>query len=245
MSFDNGHDYSGNTNLEIISENNRFNEWMFRQINKGLRETNGNVLEVGSGLGTFSEKIIQCKSPESNIILTDISDKYLRRLKEKYSSHKNVTVRRLDLDCGEDYRKIGYEMFNFIIALNVLEHIKDDQRALQELYRMLKKDGILVILVPCHKFLYNVIDVNVGHYRRYAKKELLKKISMTHFCVEQISYFNMLGIAGWYINGNLWREARINRFASKWFDRLVPVLEYLDRVSFNITGLSLICYLKK
>lgn len=175
MSFDNGHDYSGNTNLEIISENNRFNEWMFRQINKGLRETNGNVLEVGSGLGTFSEKIIQCKSPESNIILTDISDKYLRRLKEKYSSHKNVTVRRLDLDCGEDYRKIGYEMFNFIIALNVLEHIKDDQRALQELYRMLKKDGILVILVPCHKFLYNVIDVNVGHYRRYAKKSCSRK----------------------------------------------------------------------
>ena len=34
-------------------------------------------------------------------------------------------------------------MFNFIIALNVLEHIKDNQFALQELYRMLKKDGVL------------------------------------------------------------------------------------------------------
>ena len=245
MSIENGHDYSGNTNLEIISENYRFNDWMFRQISKGLRETNGNVLEVGSGLGTFSDKIIQCKSLGSKIILTDISDKYLLGLKEKYSSHKNVIVRRLDLDSGEDYRKIGYEMFNFIIALNVLEHIKDDQFALQELYRMLKKDGILVILVPCHKFLYNVIDVNVGHYRRYAKKELLEKISMTRFCVEQISYFNMLGIAGWYINGNLWKEPRINRGASKWFDRLVPALEYLDRITFNITGLSLICYLKK
>jgi SAM-dependent methyltransferase len=245
LPFENGHDYSGNTNLEIISENYRFNDWMFRQISKGLRETNGNILEVGSGLGTFSDKIIQCKSLESKIILTDISDKYLRGLKEKYSSHKNVTVRRLDLDSGQDYRKIGYEMFDFIIALNVLEHIKDDRFALQELYRMLKKDGILVILVPCHKFLYNVIDVNVGHYRRYAKKELLEKISMTHFWVEQISYFNMLGIVGWYINGNLWKEPRINRGASKWFDRLVPALEYLDRLTFNITGLSLICYLKK
>jgi ubiquinone/menaquinone biosynthesis C-methylase UbiE len=245
LSFDNGHDYSGNTNLEIISENYRFNDWMFRQINKGLRETTGNVLEVGSGLGTFSDKIIQCKSPDSKIILTDISDRYLRRLREKYSSNKNVTVCRLDLDRGEDYNKIGYGMFSFIIALNVLEHIRDDQFALQELYRMLQKDGTLVILVPCHKFLYNVIDVNVGHYRRYAKKELLKKISMTHFCVERISYFNMLGIAGWYINGNLWRKPRINRLASKWFDRLVPVLEYLDRITSKITGLSLICYLKK
>ena len=88
-------------------------------------------------------------------------------------------------------------MFSFIIALNVLEHIKDDHFALQELYRMLQKDGMLVIPVPCHKFLYNVIDVNVGHYRRYAKKELrLEKISMTDFFVERISYFNTLGIAG-------------------------------------------------
>jgi ubiquinone/menaquinone biosynthesis C-methylase UbiE len=245
LSFDNGHDYSGNTNLEIFSENHRFNDWMFRQINIGLRETNGNVLEVGSGLGTFSDKIIQCKSPASKIILTDISDKYLLDLRQKYSSYKNVTVCKLDLDNGEDYSKIGYGMFSFIIALNVLEHIKDDHFALQELYRMLQKDGMLVILVPCHEFLYNVIDVYAGHYRRYAKKELLKKISMTDFCVERISYFNTLGIAGWYINGNLWREPRFNRVASKWFDRLVPVLEYLDRVTFNITGLSLICYLKR
>ena len=109
MSFENGQDYSGNTNLEIISENYRFNDWMFRQINKGLRETNGNVLEVGSGLGTFSDKIIQCKSLESKIILTDISDKYLRRLKEKYSSHKNVTVCRLDLDMVKTMAKLDME----------------------------------------------------------------------------------------------------------------------------------------
>ena len=91
--------------MEIISENYRFNDWMFRQIRKEKRN-NGNVLEVGSGLGTFSDKIIQCKSLESKIILTDISDKYLRRLKEKYSSHKNVAVRRLDLDCGQMIAKL-------------------------------------------------------------------------------------------------------------------------------------------
>ena len=90
-------------------------------------------------MGTFSDKIIQCKSPDSKIILTDISDRYLRRLREKYSSNKNVTVCRLDLDSGEDYGKIGYGMFGFIIALNVLEHIKDDQFALQELYKSVAK----------------------------------------------------------------------------------------------------------
>jgi SAM-dependent methyltransferase len=245
LSFDNGHDYSGNTNLEIISENYRFNDWMFRQVNKGLTKTNGNVLEVGSGLGTFSEKIIHNRSPGSKIVLTDISDKYLLGLKEKYSSYKNVTVRKLDLDNGEDYRNIGYELFDFIIALNVLEHIKDDQFALRELHKMLRKNGVLVVLVPCHKFLYNVIDANVGHYRRYDKKELVQKVNMAHFHLERISYFNMLGIVGWFLNGNLCKEPKINRYASKCFDRLVPIQRCLDKVILNSIGLSIICYLKK
>lgn len=132
-------EYSGNKNLEIISENYRFNDWMYEQVYKGLRDTNGDILEVGSGLGTFSEKIIQNKSSGSKIVLTDISDIYLLGLKQKYSSNNNVSVRRLDLNNREDYQNIGYEQFDFIISLNVLEHIKDDQFALRELYRMLKK----------------------------------------------------------------------------------------------------------
>ena len=245
MSVDNSNEYSGNTNLEIISENYRFNDWMFEQVYKGLRHANGNILEVGSGLGTFSEKIIQNRSPGSKIVLTDISEIYLRGLKQKYSSYKNVSVCRLDLNNREEYQNIGYEQFDFIISLNVLEHIKDDQFALRELYRMLKKNGMLVILVPCHKFLYNVIDVNVGHFRRYDKKELMQKVNMAHFYLERISYFNLLGIVGWFFNGNLCKDPRINRSASRWFDRLVPLLRYLDKMILNSTGLSLICYLKK
>lgn len=55
---------------------------------------------------------------------------------------------RLDLDNGNDYRNIGYELINFIVALNVLEHIKDDLFALRELYRMLKKNGMLLDRLP-------------------------------------------------------------------------------------------------
>jgi hypothetical protein len=55
---------------EIISENHRFNDWMFRQVNKGLRETSGKVPEVASGLGTISDRIIQYNSPQSKLILT-------------------------------------------------------------------------------------------------------------------------------------------------------------------------------
>src|SRR5919108_817626 len=237
--------YEGHANLELISGNHRFNEWMYRQVITRIKEKMMNILEVGSGLGTFSEKIIRDMQPSSHVTLTDISDSYIQALKDRYSAHRNVSVSRMDLNNREDYNRIGYEKYDLIIALNVLEHIKDDQLALHELYKVLKKDGMLVILVPCHKFLFNVIDTNVGHFRRYTKKELQAKISQTNFNVQLMYYFNILGIVGWYFNGNIFKNAEINPIASKWFDRMVPLLDYVERITFHKIGLSLICYLTK
>jgi 2-polyprenyl-3-methyl-5-hydroxy-6-metoxy-1,4-benzoquinol methylase len=241
----NNDDYTGHANLEIISESSRFNEWMYKKIKTGLKEKMGNILEVGSGLGTMSEKLIRDMGPSSHITLTDISVRYVQLLSIKYSSFKNVSVFRMDLNSGEEYSKIGYEKYDSIIAINVFEHVRDDQLALREIYKMLKKGGILVILVPCHKFLYNVIDKNLGHFRRYTKKELCGKINETNFTIMCMHYFNTVGVVGWYLNGNLFKNAGISPGASKWFDRLVPLLDYLDRMTSNITGLSLICHLKK
>jgi len=85
----------------------------------------------------------------------------------------------------------------------VEEHIKNDELALGFLYKMLRKGGKLILLVLCHKFLYNVIDESIGHWRRYTKSELISKIMKTKFRIEKIFYFNVLGMIGWYLNGNI------------------------------------------
>src|SRR6266513_1839882 len=108
---------------------------------------------------------------------------------KKINNNNNISICKLDLNCKADYEKIGYEKFDSIIAINVLEHVEDDIFALQQLYKMLKSEGILIILVPCHKFLYNVIDTNVGHFRRYTKKDLELKIRKTRFSIERMFYF--------------------------------------------------------
>ena len=241
----NSDDYLGHANLEIISENSRFNEWMYGHIRAGLKEKMGNILELGSGVGTISEKIIRDMGPSAHITLTDVSATYVQSLKIKYSSLKNVSVSRMDLNIREEYSRIGYEKYDSIVAINVLEHIKDDLLALHEIYKMLTKGGTLIILVPCHKFLYNIIDKNIGHYRRYTKKGLYHKIEETNFTTVCMHYFNMMGTVGWYLNGNVLKKGGISPIASRWFDRLVPVLDYLDRITFNRVGLSLICHLKK
>jgi len=234
-------DYVGHENLELISRSHRFIEWMYGETKPVLH---GDVLEVGSGIGTFSEKIIR-DLPSSNVTLTDASLTYVRALEERFSNDNNIFTYKLDLNCKRDYERIGYEKFDSILAINVLEHIKNDEFALEELYKMLKSEGSLVVLVPCHKFLYNVIDTSIGHFRRYTKRDLESKARKAQFTIDRMFYFNMLGIVGWYINGNLGGNPKINSGAYKIFDKIVPLIRYSEKIIGKKMGLSLICYLKK
>jgi 2-polyprenyl-3-methyl-5-hydroxy-6-metoxy-1,4-benzoquinol methylase len=233
--------YLGHENLELLSQRYRFNDWLFNEVSHGLH---GNILEVGSGIGTFTEKIIN-SFPNSHLTLTDISPTYIRDLKEKYSNNKYITVCKLDLNNKTDYENIGYKKFDSIIATNVLEHVENDEFALVQLFNMLKENGILVILVPCHKFLYNIIDKSVGHFRRYSKKDLEAKVRKTGFTINKLHYFNLLGMIGWFINGNLLKNSKISDTGLKIFDKLVPLSKYGEMVTGKRTGLSIICYLKK
>ncbi len=75
--------YSGHENLEEISQSHRFNKWMYGEVLPGLY---GDILEVGSGIGTFSEKLVN-DFPNSCLTLTDVSDKYIENLKKKYQNN--------------------------------------------------------------------------------------------------------------------------------------------------------------
>jgi SAM-dependent methyltransferase len=241
----NNEEYSAHTNLELDAQSHHFTRWLYNEVSAGLK---GDVLEIGSGIGTYSEKIIHDKSPASHVMLTDIAPSYTEALTKKFSSNNNnnnVSVSKLDLNRKEDYEKIGYGKFDSILGLNVLEHVENDEFALQQLYRMLKDEGTMVLLVPCHKFLYNVLDKKAGHFRRYTKKELEYKVSKTQFIIQRMFYFNMLGIVGWYLNGGLAKNPQINGTAYKIFNSLVPVSQHIERLVGKRLGLSIICYLRK
>ena len=213
---------------------------MYQEVLPGLK---GDILEVGSGIGTFSEKII-FDFPNSKVTLTDISDNYVNELLARFRDDK-VSIHKLDLNQKSHYEKIGHEKFDSILAINVLEHVENDEFALFQLYKMLKKEGVLVLLVPAHKFLFNAIDRKVGHFRRYSKKEMISKIQKAQFSIDKIFFFNMIGIIGWYVNGSIFSDSTVNPIAVKIFDRIVPLSKHVERLIAKKIGLSLICFLKK
>jgi len=232
-------DFEGHANLEIAQSGSKYTQWTYEQILPMLK---GDILEVGSGIGTYSKNMIN-DFPESMITLSEISSSYIADLKKFVS--KNVSISKLDLNIKEDYENIGYEKFDSIIAINVLEHVENDNFALEHIFKMLKKNGQACILVPSHKFLYNTIDANIGHFRRYTKKELRNKIEKTDFKIVKMYYFNPLGILGWYLNGTIWKDKKINDTLWKTYDKVLPISKIIDLLLSKTCGVSLICYLQK
>jgi SAM-dependent methyltransferase len=75
-----------------------------------------------------------------------------------------------------------------VVALDVYEHIADDETALSETFRILQPGGVLVLSVPAFRWLWGPHDVALMHHRRYSRKEIVEKLSTAGFVVERASY---------------------------------------------------------
>lgn len=79
--------------------------------------------------------------------------------------------------------------FDVVSILDCIEHLEDDRKALHECRRVLKKDGVLLLTVPAHKWLWSRHDEALHHKRRYTRGELKKKIENAGFSVRELSHF--------------------------------------------------------
>ena len=80
--------------------------------------------------------------------------------------------------------------YDGVTMFDVLEHIKDDARALQIVNRKLRHGGRIVLAVPAYMWLWGQQDVVNQHRRRYTQGELTQKLRSANFTVERTTYFN-------------------------------------------------------
>lgn len=78
--------------------------------------------------------------------------------------------------------------FDLVLALDVIEHIEDDVRALAECQRILKKGGLLVVTVPAFLALWSPWDEALGHRRRYNAPGLALRAQEAGLSIERLSY---------------------------------------------------------
>ncbi|WP_457557729.1 class I SAM-dependent methyltransferase [Candidatus Harpocratesius sp.] len=95
------------------------------------------------------------------------------------------------------------ETFDFISALDVIEHIRDDKTAAVEIYRILKPGGILLITVPHRMKFYSYQDTMIGHYRRYEIDDI-KKLFQDY----PLTLLKIFGVYGQFMKVQLFQAAR-------------------------------------
>jgi SAM-dependent methyltransferase len=84
------------------------------------------------------------------------------------------------------------DSFDLALALDVIAHVQDDLKALEELFRILRPGGSLLVTVPALRMLWSAHDAANGHYRRYALGELRQRIEAAGFEIVEATYFNTL-----------------------------------------------------
>lgn len=151
-----------------------------QSLNTALKKPSPVIMEVGCSSGFFLESLKK-KAPHAFVIGADyISDP----LFELSSKMKGLPLLQFDLtQCPFDK-----PILDGLVLLNVLEHIEDDELALQKAFRMLKPGGIAVIEVPAGPKLFDYYDSHLMHFRRYALKPLVQLVSDTGFEVLRASH---------------------------------------------------------
>lgn len=230
-------DIDGEQILKSMSKGTRLNYWIYSQIKPYI---NGKILEIGSGIGNISRHFVE---NGEEIYLSDIRDQYLKSLKSKYPNNEVIKIDLVDSEFDSKHSKL-FETFDLVFALNVIEHIKDDRKALINLTKLLKPNGFIYILVPAYQFLFNNFDKTLLHYRRYNKRKLIN-IFPNSIVIGKSWYFNFAGIFGWFIVGKILNKKTIAQSNMILYNILTPFFKFLDLITMNKIGLSVIVTGKK
>ena len=228
---------AGKVALDAMEQAPKFNRWMYKKISPYLGQR---IVELGAGRGNLSRWLV---TDNRFLLLTDYRDDYLAKLKEQFA-HQNVTAAKLDLNEKKDYPVLAGFKPDSVVCLNVLEHIENDVGVLKQLQKNLPDDCRLVFLVPYNPKLFSDFDKRIGHYRRYGKGELEKKMTEAGLVVEQQFYFNKVGVIAWWFGNKLLGQRNITSRQLKIYNFLTPIFRLLDYI-LPIAGLSTIVIAKK
>ena len=92
--------------------------------------------------------------------------------------------------CQIDATQLPFrDYFDIIGIFDVLEHIEDDGRVLQECHKALMEQGRLILTVPACPALWGSFDEFSHHQRRYTRRSLRDKLAQTGFAIERASHF--------------------------------------------------------
>ena len=112
--------------------------------------------------------------------------------------------------------------FALIVALDVIEHVADDARAVAELARVAAPGAALLVSVPIGPEHWSRFDAAVGHARRYDPPAFAALLAGHGWRIEASAPFGLRPRLPGLAALGVWMLARFPRLAMRWYDRMLP-----------------------
>jgi len=181
----------------------------------------GDVIEVGAGIGQITAMVKSLPAVKSILAVEPDAD-FCQLFKASSPDIPLIrgTVSALQQD----------SQWDSIVSINVLEHIQDDSAELARYARLLsQRKGRLCLFVPARPEIYAPIDKDFGHFRRYVKADLSKKLSDAGFNIVRLQYFNVTGYFAWWLNFCVLKKRQFEVKSVRMFDRVIfPVTSTVE-----------------
>lgn len=160
--------------------NNFLDEWMYKSVSTVIpKHQNVKILDVGCGYGRLAEKILRA-FPMSRVFGIDISENYAKFFNEKLSPRGRAT--------SGDVRNLPYKdsTFDAVFVVTTLMYLlskKDQKKAMNEIFRVLKKGGNFAF-IERNSLGHNLI--NLFGLVQILRGESRKEINSVNFKKEEI-----------------------------------------------------------
>lgn len=223
----------GEALVEIEEAMPHFARWLYGMVRGDL---GARVLDAGAGIGTYTGLMIE---DGRSVVSLESAPEFVARMRSRFAGDERVTT--LEADLGATTGLPFFEPVDAALCLNVLEHIEDDVRALRNIRERVAPGGRLIALVPAYPKLFNTMDRELGHHRRYTRRMFLARLGDGGWLVERSLHVNLFGVPGWFVAGSLLKRRSPGRDLAAIFDRLLPIFAIVERgLARGALGLSLV-----
>jgi putative flippase GtrA len=224
--------------LELFSN---AKNWKKYWINNIKRDIGTSVLEVGAGIGS-NIKLFNFQKYNKWISLEPDGNNYNnieKNIIEHLDANEYKVIIGTSVNIDEKYQ------FDTILYIDVLEHIKEDKNELINIQKYLKENGKIIIISPAFNFLYSNFDKNIGHYRRYDKKSLIK-IVPEDMKITKLYYLDSIGLLASLGNKLILNSSQPTMSQIKFWDNfLVKGSIIIDKLLRYNIGKTIICIIQK
>lgn len=192
-----------------LVEPERFNTWPL--VSQLLTKATCH-LEVAPGL--------RPRLPVDGTAFVDISMHALTKLAVGSGRPVMASIGRLPFADGT---------FDLLCALDIIEHVDDDQRAMAELARVATIGATLLLSTPLHPEMWTPFDDFVGHRRRYEPTQIQALLLHHGFIIERSAVFGMKSRSSLLLDLGMWFLQHRREQAMKWYNRVMPYTMRLQK----------------